>query len=176
MTPGSLNNTGATRSGHRRRRFLQINDGNQFCTRVLEIFRSTPTAKRMASADQGRLLEPGITIPQDTLQITTSSTESCRCCKPVRTNSVRLTDPISRFINPRDYCRRTEPVAPRSQVREPIDFNTRPGRTGHDQAAVSRDFERRTGDGAGEHDHHTADLRAQLAGDSSRRPSLATGQ
>jgi len=54
--------------------FFQINDGNQFLyTRAGNFSVNANGEIVLASADRGRPLEPSITIPQDTLQVTISS-------------------------------------------------------------------------------------------------------
>src|SRR6266550_8249306 len=69
MTPGSLASTGQqldlaiVGDG-----FFQINDGNQFLyTRAGDFTVNANGQIVLGSADQGRPLEPAITIPQDTL-------------------------------------------------------------------------------------------------------------
>jgi flagellar basal-body rod protein FlgG len=103
MTPGSLNNTGQNLDlaivGDG---FFQVNDGNQFLyTRAGNFSVNANGQIVLASADQGRPLEPAITVPQDALQITISSDGIVSVMQPGQTQLNQIGNiQLARFINP----------------------------------------------------------------------------
>ena len=103
MTPGSLNSTGGNLDlaivGDG---FFQVNDGTQFLyTRAGNFSVNANGQIVLASADQGRPLEPAITIPQDTLQISISSDGIVSVLQPGQTQLNAIGNiQLARFINP----------------------------------------------------------------------------
>ena len=103
MTSGSLNNTGGNLDlaivGDG---FFQVNDGNQFVyTRAGNFSVNANGEIVLASADQGRPLEPAITIPQDTLQVSISSDGIVSVLQPGQTQLNQIGQiSLARFINP----------------------------------------------------------------------------
>ena len=103
MTEGSLNNTGGNLdlaiAGDG---FFQVNDGNQFLyTRAGNFTVNANGQVVMGSATTGRPLEPAITIPNDTTQITISADGVVSVLQAGQTNLTQLgTIQLARFINP----------------------------------------------------------------------------
>jgi flagellar basal-body rod protein FlgG len=103
FTPGSLTNTGGNLDmaivGDG---FFQLNDGNQILyTRAGNFSVNANGQIVLASADQGRLLEPAITIPQDAIQVTISSDGIVSVLQPGQTQLNPIGNiQLVRFINP----------------------------------------------------------------------------
>jgi len=103
MQQGSLNNTGQPLdlaiAGDG---FFQINDGNQFLyTRAGNFSVNANGEIVLASADQARPLEPAISIPQDTLQISISSDGIVSVLQAGQTQLNQVGQiQLARFINP----------------------------------------------------------------------------
>lgn len=82
--------------------FFQVNDGSQFLyTRAGNFSVNANGEIVLASADRGRPLEPAITIPQDTLQITISSDGIVSVLQQGQTQLNQIGQiQLARFINP----------------------------------------------------------------------------
>ena len=103
MSPGSLNNTGqALDLAIVGDGFFQINNGTQFLyTRAGDFTVNANGQIVIGSADQGLPLEPAITIPQDTLQITISADGIVSVMQPGQTQLNQVGNiQLARFINP----------------------------------------------------------------------------
>jgi flagellar basal-body rod protein FlgG len=103
QTPGSLLSTGGNLDlaivGDG---FFQINDGNQFLyTRAGNFSVNANGEIVLASADRGRPLEPAISIPQDTLQITINQDGIVSVLQAGQTQLNQIGNiQLARFINP----------------------------------------------------------------------------
>ena len=103
MTQGSMLNTGQQLdlaiAGDG---FFQVNDGSQFLYSRAGNFAINANGEMvLASADRGRPLEPAITIPQDTLQISISSDGIVSVLQAGQTQLNQIGQiQLARFINP----------------------------------------------------------------------------
>jgi len=103
QTPGNLLNTGGNLDlaivGDG---FFQINDGNQFLyTRAGNFSVNANGEIVLASADRGRPLEPAISVPQDTLQITINQDGIVSVLQAGQTQLNQIGNiQLARFINP----------------------------------------------------------------------------
>lgn len=103
MSPGSLNNTGGNLDlaivGDG---FFQINDGNQFLyTRAGNFSVNANGEIVLASADQARPLEPAITIPPGTQQISISSDGIVSILQAGQSQLTQIGQiQLAQFINP----------------------------------------------------------------------------
>lgn len=103
MSEGSLNSTGRSLDlAIAGEGFFQVNDGNQFLyTRAGNFTINANGQIVVGSATTGRPLEPAITIPQDTTQITISADGIVSVLQAGQTQLNQLGNiQLARFINP----------------------------------------------------------------------------